>query len=225
VTIGLGSRNRNAEIADPYESRVVDEDVGWLQVAVQHTLGVCGRQTGTQLEPDFDNLLRRHAADAAQQRREVLALDELHREEDDAVPFAHTEHAAHGRVGDLPGQPHLAEDPFARGGTRGLDDFQRDFGVEHQILCAPDITHAAGAEPFDHPVTAREYLSWAEHDLRIALWRGGRCRVIRRLVELEQRLDFLPKRGVAAAGFVQKSRTGAAGEIERGKKQLLGVLR
>ena len=100
--------------------------------------------------------------------------DELHREEDHALRFADVEHAAHGRVRNLAGEPHLGEDPLARGRTRGFDDLQRDLGFEHEIVRAPDIAHAAAADPLDHPIPAGEHLARREHrdgDPRAALIR------------------------------------------------------
>ena len=122
MAVGLGSRNRNAEIADAHEAVIVDQDIRRLQIAMKHALSVRRRKTRAQLPPDVDDLLRRQAADAAQQRREIFAADQLHGEKDHALGFADVEDAADSRVGDLAREPHLAEDPLARGGPRGLDN-------------------------------------------------------------------------------------------------------
>jgi hypothetical protein len=89
---------------------------------MKHSLRVRRCKTRAQLPPDVDNLLRRQAADAAQQRREIFAADQFHGEKDHALGFADVEDATDGRVGNLAREAHLAEDPLARGWACGLDD-------------------------------------------------------------------------------------------------------
>ena len=52
-------------------------------------------------------LVLRQPADAAQQRRQILAVDVLHREEELAVELADVVDAADVRVRDLPRRPHF----------------------------------------------------------------------------------------------------------------------
>ena len=67
---------------------------------------VVGRgQTGAELPRDLHRLVLRQAADAAQQRRQVLAVDVLHREEVLAVDLADVVDAADVGVGDLAARP------------------------------------------------------------------------------------------------------------------------
>ena len=116
----------------------------------------------------------------AEQCGEILALDELHREEDLAVGLADVEHAADGRVGNLPCEPHFLEDPLALGISGRIDELQRDRRVEDQVVGAPDLAHPAAPDARDHAVTA------GEHELppqcpmllslkaeRARIWAGG----------------------------------------------------
>ncbi len=222
MAVGFGSRNRNAEIADPHEPVVVDEDVRRLQIAMKHTLRVRRRETRAQLPPDVDDLLRRQRG-----RRGAAAPRDLRRGsssiEKKITPcgFADVEDAAHGRVGDLAREPHLAEDPLARGGTRGLDDLQRDLGFEHEIVCAPDISHAAAADSLDHAVPAREYLARREHDLTDRRVDRVGIRRVRGVVELQQRFDLEPQDGILAAGVGQKSVARVERELESRRNRSL----
>ena len=81
---------------------------------MQHALRVRRRQAGAQLTGDVDDLLRGQPSDAAEQRGEVFAANQLHRVEDPALGLADVEDAAHGRVRDLPRQPNFVEDALAR---------------------------------------------------------------------------------------------------------------
>ena len=102
-------------------------------------------------------------------------------------------------MGDLTREPHLGEDPLARGGTSGLDDFECDFCFEDEIVGAPDVSHAAAADSLDHAVPAGEDLTRGEDDLMIRSGCVGIWRV-RGVVELQQRFDLEPQDGILAAG-------------------------
>ena len=98
------------------------------------------------------------AADAAEQRREILAVDVFHRQERVALEFADVVHAADVRMRDLPRHPHFGvELRQARGiAIDGLrQELQRDGLAELQIVGAVDLAHPALAEPPDDAVAAR----------------------------------------------------------------------
>ena len=46
--------------------------------------------------------------------------------------------------------------------ARRIDQLQRDGGLQDQVVGAPDIAHAAAADPRDHPIAAREHLAGGE---------------------------------------------------------------
>ena len=96
---------RETEIREVRPTPSVDQHVRGLQIAMQNFAVVCRREAGAQLPCQLERLVRWQPADAPQQRREILAVDVLHREEVLAVGFADVVHAAHVRMGDLPRQP------------------------------------------------------------------------------------------------------------------------
>ena len=61
---------------------------------------MCGRERSAELMSDFDAFLVRQAPDAPEQRRQILAVHELHREKLAALGFAEVGHAADIRVRD-----------------------------------------------------------------------------------------------------------------------------
>jgi len=78
---------------------------------VQHALGVGRRDAGAQLAGDVDDLLGREPADPPEERREILASHQLHREKHFARELPDVEYPAHGRVRDLPGEPQQRVGP------------------------------------------------------------------------------------------------------------------
>ena len=87
-------------------------------------------------------------------------------------------------MSNLAREPDFAEDQLACGHARGFDDFQRDRRIEHQIVCAPDVAHAAAADSFDHAIAAREDLARGEHGMwafTVSIWGDG----LRRFVKVQ----------------------------------------
>ncbi len=76
----------------------VEHHVGRLQISMQHAAVVRGCQPGAQLSCDLERLVGGQAADAPEQRREILAVDVFHREEVPPVHLADVVHPAHVRV-------------------------------------------------------------------------------------------------------------------------------
>ena len=66
---------------------------------------------------------------------------------------------------DLPREPDFVEDRARGLRARRMDQLQRDRGLEHEIVGAPDVAHAAAADARDHPVAAGEHLPGAKHEL------------------------------------------------------------
>ncbi len=83
----------------------VEHDVRGLEVAVDDVALVRGGQAGANLARDLERALLGEASDAAQERRQILAVDVLHREERAAVDLVDVVDAADVGVRDLPRHP------------------------------------------------------------------------------------------------------------------------
>jgi hypothetical protein len=131
-------RSPNPEIGDSDQAVFVDEDVLRPDIAMQDALRMPGGQRVAQLHADIEDLFLGEAPDTAQQNRQVIAFDKLHRAERLAVDFTHVEDAANGRMRDLPRQPHFGEDPLAV--LRSCaDDLQRHRRLQHQVFGLPHL--------------------------------------------------------------------------------------
>jgi hypothetical protein len=134
---------------EPRVSAAVDHDVGRLEIAMQDAAVVRGRKARAHLPRDFDAFVGRQAADSPQQRREVLAVDELHGQEVTPIHVADVIHAAHVGMRDLARDPNLVEEPFEA--RRLAADFfrqelERNGLTELQILRPVDFSHAAASD-------------------------------------------------------------------------------
>ena len=141
---------------------------------------VRGGEARAELARDLQRLVRRQPADAAQQRREVLAVDVLHRQEVLPVDLADVVDAADVRMRDLPRDAHLV----ARTGRavvlvardRVGQELQRDRLAERQVVGAIDLAHAASPEQRDDAVAVGEHRARHEPSRGGA---GGRGRGVR----------------------------------------------
>ena len=151
-----GARRPKSVIAD--FARAVEHHVRRLEVTMQDAPVVRGRQSGAQLPRDVDRLVLGQAADAPQQRGEVLAVDVLHRQEVLAVGFADVVHAADVRMRDLARRCALrcgaASDTPRSCGSDCRQKLQRDGLAEPEVIGAIDLAHAAAAEEADDPIPA-----------------------------------------------------------------------
>ena len=64
ITRGV-PRNRDSEIGDSDQTLLVDEHVGWLEIAMKDALGVSRRQSSAKVATDIDHLLGRQTADSS----------------------------------------------------------------------------------------------------------------------------------------------------------------
>ena len=96
------------EVRQPDLAAAVDHYVRRLEIAVEHATLVRRREPGAELPGHVDGGIVRQAADAPQQRRQVLPVDELHREERVAVGLADVVDAADVRMRDVARHAHLA---------------------------------------------------------------------------------------------------------------------
>ena len=126
---------------------------------MQHAPFVRRGQARAQLARDFDRFILRKPSDAAQQRRQVLAVDVLHGQEVPPVDLAGVVDPAHVRVRHLPGQPDLAQEALepARVARQIVgQEFERHLLPELQVVGPVDLAHAAPPEQTDDAVAAGE---------------------------------------------------------------------
>ena len=109
---------------------------------MEHPLLVSRGKPGAKLTGNLEAALFREAADASQERAEVLAFDIFHREEIAPVDFADVVHPAHIAMRHLPGDPHFLVEECKPVRIR-LEivgqELERDFLVEREILNAKDL--------------------------------------------------------------------------------------
>ena len=95
------------------------------------------------------------AADALQQRGEILAVDVLHRQEHAAVGPRRCRRRGRRSVRHLPRDAHFVvepREPLRILGHRRRQELQRDGLPEAEILGAVDLAHAAAAEQAEDAV-------------------------------------------------------------------------
>ena len=123
-----------------------------FKIPMQHAAVVGRRQARAELARELQHLGPGQMIDALQQRREILAVDEFHREEMVAVDLVDVVDAADVRVRDLPGDADLGMEAFAPDGIIGQrlgQKLQRDRLAELQIVGPVDLAHAAATEQTD----------------------------------------------------------------------------
>ena len=120
---------------------------------------VGGGEAGAELARGFDGLIAGQAADAQEQRGEVLAIHVLHGDERHALDFADVVDAADVGVGDQAGDADFAVEALQQALiARGFlgQEFERDGLAEREIGGAIDLAHAAAAEQPDDAIAAAE---------------------------------------------------------------------
>ena len=148
------------EVGDPHAARAVDHHVRGLQIPVDDAPLVGGAESRAHLAGQFERALDRESPDAAQERRQFLAVHVFHREECVAVDLVDVVYAADVRVRDLPCHPHLVVELHQ---ARRIvievrrQELERYRLRELQVVSAIDLAHAAAAEASDDAVPAAEH--------------------------------------------------------------------
>jgi hypothetical protein len=129
-----------------------------------------GGQARANLPSNFDGFVLREAADTAQERAEVFAVDVLHCEKRGAIDFADIVDSAHVGVRDAAGDPNFVleslEHAFVTSGFFG-QELHRYRLTKRQVVSAIDFAHATFAEQSDDSITsgdqaAREESAFAD---------------------------------------------------------------
>ncbi len=163
----VARRDGEAEVGDADVAVAVDHHVRRLEVAMQDAALVRGRDAGAELARDVDGLVLRQPADAAQQRRQILAVHVLHRQEPAAFVVAEIVETADVLVRHLAGDSELGvklREAIAVGGDAGGQEFERDRLVERQVVGAVDLAHSAAAEQRHEAVASGDDRAGSERD-------------------------------------------------------------
>ena len=133
----------------------VDEQVRRLDVAVHEAGAVDRVQRGAGLRDDIGRLGRVERAAAADERAQVVAGDEAHRDVGDAVVLARRVHRDHVRMLDARRGARLAQEPLADVVVveqLRRDHLQRDDPLELELDRAVDHAHPAATDQRLDPV-------------------------------------------------------------------------
>ena len=167
--VRIVGRDREAEIGDPCVAGAVDHHVRGFEIAMEDAAVVRRGQPGADLTRELDRLVLRKAPDPPEQRREIFAVDILHREEPAAVRLAQVVQAADVLVRHLARDTQLVVElrqVHGVGGDGVGQEFQGNGMVERQVLGAVHLAHAALAEQRHEPVAPGD--------------NGSRCEAVRR---------------------------------------------
>ncbi len=137
-----------AEVGHDYLTAAVEHDVGGLQVAMEYAFGMGSGQARAELSRDVGCFVLRQTPDAAQQGRQVFAIDIFHREKRVAIDFADVIHAADVRMRDPARDADFVaealEEIFVASCLFGKK-LERDWLAERKVICPIDFSHAAFA--------------------------------------------------------------------------------
>jgi len=144
------------EIGDAHMAAGVEHDIGRLEIAVKDPSHMGCRHSGTYLPRDIHGLVVWKSPDSLEQRRQVLSVDVLHRNEMKSFGFADVVDSADVRMSHLTGNADFVTkpvEPELLSGNRRRQECERDGQAELQIVGAVDHAHATGAELGDNAVT------------------------------------------------------------------------
>jgi hypothetical protein len=116
-----------------------------------------GGEAGAESASDLQRLVGRKPANAAQQRRKVLAIDIFHRKEKMTFDLADIVNAADVRMRHLTRKPDLITKALNRRGilTEGLGKkLERDWLAQREVVGAIHLSHSAFAEKGNDAIPA-----------------------------------------------------------------------
>ena len=144
----VGERARDAEVGEVGGAVPVEQDVGRLDVAVQHAGRVRGVQCARHLGEDLDRA-RRGQRPVGQHALEVRPVDEGHVQVRAAVDLAvrvDGHDVRLGKAGDEAGLPPEPREELRLGVPRQA--LERDVPVVAGVVGAVDLSHATAPEQF-----------------------------------------------------------------------------
>ena len=157
----LGDGPRDAEVDDLDLAVLADEHVAGLDVAVHEAPCVGRRERPGDRGPDAGDLPRRQRPAPAQDRREVLAVDQLHDDVRAARVLAVVVHGHDVRVAERRGRLGLLAEARREVGVAqvlGSEELEGDVAAEPGVRGAIDGRHPAAAEKLDQTVATAQDL-------------------------------------------------------------------
>src|ERR1044071_1642024 len=127
---------------------------------MQDAVVMRGGQSRANLPCDFDRFVARQTTNAPQQRRQILAIDELHRKKVPAIDLADVIDAADIRMRDLPSDADFVVKARQRSpieGDRVRQELERDNLFEFEILSLIDFAHPAATHQTDDAITLSQH--------------------------------------------------------------------
>jgi len=127
---------------------------------MQNTAIVRGCEAGAKLARDLERFVCWKPTNATQQRREILSIDELHRQEVTATTLADVVHAANIWMRNLAREfDFLMEfgDPVDVAGEFVRQKLEGYRLPEFQVFRPIHFTHAAAADQADDPITVGQH--------------------------------------------------------------------
>jgi hypothetical protein len=194
---------------------------------------VRGRERLGSLRDEGQNLLQLQLA--VRELAQGLALDELHRDEVQAVRAAHVVDGDEVRVverGDRAGLSLEARDALRVGDELGRENLQRDPSAEARVEGEIDLAHAPRAEQFFYPVSpdlaprerrALAPVRLARQRTRRRAHRGAREESARALLRSQEAHDFAAKLLVARARGRDEPLALAGGKLRGRVQQLVNL--
>ena len=157
--LGVGGQPGDPEVGDHRPAVAGEKDVARLHVPVDDAAKVRGAQTARDVQPEPGDVTGEHRPVAAQPRREVLALDELHDHERAGRVGARIEAADDVPVAQDGGRERLASEAIGQVRVRAdpwPQELERHGPLETGVLGAVDGRHAAAADDVAQPIPVRE---------------------------------------------------------------------
>jgi hypothetical protein len=154
-----GGEGGEAKVGDAGVTAAIDEDVGGLEIEVEDSGVVDGREAETELARQGDGLVVGHTPDSAQKRGKVVAVDVFHGDEVAAVVSPDVVDAADVDVGDGASGADFAVkegEPCGVGGETGREELHGHGLAEGEVVGAIDLAHAPGTDAADDSVAIRD---------------------------------------------------------------------
>ena len=164
--LGLCDRASDPEVGDLHPAVAADQDVAGLHVAVDDPARMGCLECPGGLGHDSGRLARRQGAGAADDRRQVLALDKLHDDERPGCVLTVVVDRDDVRVVERGRVLGLLAEPRSEVGIStvlGSQELDRHVAIELVVVRAEDRRHAALSEQLNEPVAPAEDRSDLRH--------------------------------------------------------------